>query len=257
MLSVLRTVAKDLFFSIKRTPLGERASILSYHNIGLDKAFFTVSPSNLQKQVDYLVGNNFSIVSLTQLVEKVRSNQSIGNSIVLTFNDGYESVYTHVFPLLKKHNLPASVFLGVEYIDTTVQTSDNFSFKTLSMSQIREMLASGLVEFFPQTQHRVALDSVAYEGAAMKIDQARAELESVVQKDARVFSFPKGRYTQKLIEHLKEAGWLGAVTSKEGLVHADSDLFILPRNSVDSKTTFIQFKGKVSGAIEAYSLTKN
>jgi hypothetical protein len=95
--------------------------------------------------------------------------------------------------------MPASVFTTVEYLDSNVQTSDGFTFKTLSQAQLREMLSSGLVEFFPQTQHRVPLDNVAYEGAAMKIDQARADLESVIKKDARVFSFPKGRYTQKLL----------------------------------------------------------
>ena len=56
------------------------------------------------------------------------------------------------------------------------------------------------------------LDDVAFEGAAMKIEQARADLVSVIKKDALVFSFPKGRYTQKLLEHLASHDWLGAVT---------------------------------------------
>lgn len=257
MIGTAKGFLKDLFFRFNTHPLGERASILSYHNIGSDSAFFTVSPSNLERQIEYLTQGGFKVMSLSVLLEKLQSHSAVGNSVALTFNDGYESVYIHAFPLLKKHKIPASIFVGVEYLDTTVQTSDGFSFKTLSMAQIREMLESGLVEFFPQTQHRVALDNVAYEGAAMKIDQARADLESVIKKEAKVLCFPKGRYTQKLLEHLKENGWLGAVTTKEGLIHADSDAFTLPRNSVDSTTTFAQFKGKVSGAIDAYVHRKN
>jgi hypothetical protein len=39
-------------------------------------------------------------------------------------------------------------------------------------------------------------------------------------------------------------------------VSKDSDPYTLPRNSVDSKTSFVQFKGKVSGAIDAYVRSK-
>jgi peptidoglycan/xylan/chitin deacetylase (PgdA/CDA1 family) len=207
----------------------------------------------LDKQLSYLKSSpGLKVVFLSDLIRKLKAKEDISGLVALTFNDGYASTYTEVLPLLKKYGMPASVFTTVEYLDSNVQTSDGFTFKTLSQAQLREMLSSGLVEFFPQTQHRVPLDDVAYEGAAMKIDQARADLESVIKKDARVFSFPKGRYTQKLLEHLASHDWLGAVTVREGLVHKDSDPFALPRNSVDSRTSFTQFKGKVSGAIEAY-----
>jgi len=243
---MLRTIAKDAFFLLNSKPLGKRASILSYHNIGSDRAFFTVTPSALDKQLSYLKSSpELKVVFLSDLIRKLKAQEDISGLVALTFNDGYASTYTEVLPLLKKYGMRASVFTTVEYIDSNVQTSDGFTFKTLSQAQLREMLASGLVEFFPQTQHRVPLDDVAYEGAAMKIDQARADLESVIKKDARVFSFPKGRYTQKLLEHLASHDWLGAVTVREGLVHKDSDPYALPRNSVDNKTSFTQFKGKV------------
>jgi peptidoglycan/xylan/chitin deacetylase (PgdA/CDA1 family) len=257
MLPVLRAIAKDAFFMLNGSPLGERASILSYHDVGTNKAFFTVTPASLDKQLSYLKSQGLKVVFLSELIKKLKAKEDISGLVALTFNDGYASVYTEVLPLLKKYEMPASVFLTIEYLDTTVQTSDGFTFKTLSQAQLREMLAGGLVEFFPETQHRVALDNVAYEGAAMKIDQARADLESVIKKDAKVFSFPKGRHTQKLLEHLASHDWLGAVTTREGLVSRDSNPYALPRNSVDSKTSFTQFKGKVSGAIEKYVHTRN
>ena len=253
---MLRALAKDTFFAFNSTPIGERASILSYHNIGSDAAFFTVRPQALEKQFAYLRSRGLKVVFLSDLIRKLKAKEDISGLVALTFNDGYASTYTEVLPLLKKYDMRAAVFSSVEYLDTSVKTSDGFTFKTLSQAQLRDMLESGLFEFFPQTQHRVPLDNVAYEGAAMKIDQARVDLESVIKKDARVFCFPKGRYTQKLLEHLASHDWLGAVTVREGLVSKDSDPYTLPRNSVDSKTSFVQFKGKVSGAIDAYVRSK-
>ena len=212
---------KDLFFLVNSKAIGDNASILSYHNIGSDDAFFTVPKASFEKQLQYLQNNGYVVVFLSELIQAVRDKKDIGGKVVLTFNNGYESTFTEVLPLLRKYNVPASVFLTVEYLDTSIQTSDGFTFKTLSLAEIREMLASTKVEFFPQTQHRLALDSVAFEIAVGSIEQSRKDIESVIKKEAPVFSFPKGRSTQRIIDYLRENQWLGAVSNHEGLVHHD------------------------------------
>lgn len=39
------------------------------------------------------------------------------NPVLLTFDDGYKNCYTTLFPLLKKHHVPAMIFLPTMYID--------------------------------------------------------------------------------------------------------------------------------------------
>ena len=112
--------------------------------------------------------------------------------------------------------------------------------------------AAGPRGFFPQTQPPQPLDGVAFEQAAARVEQARKDLESVIKRSASVFAYPKGRYTHKLVEYLRTNAWDGAVTTAEGLVSGQTDPFLLPRNSIDSRTTFTQFKGKVEGTIDAY-----
>ena len=74
-------------------------------------------------------------------------------AILLTFDDGYESLYTRVFPLLKAYHYPAVAALVGSWMedepDGTVLYGDrkvprsNF----VSWDEAREMQASGLVEF--------------------------------------------------------------------------------------------------------------
>jgi len=249
---LLRRILKDAFFAFHRTELGSRASILSYHNIGNDGAFFTVSKSELERQLKYIKEHNVCIVRLSELARRLQGGKDISGCVALTFNDGYKSFYTELFPLLKKYEIPATIFITAEVLDTSIKTSDGHTFQTLSLAEVREMLGSGLVEFMPQAQHRTALHEVPFEHAVDRIQNARRDVEGITQKEARVFAYSKGRPTEQLAKHMREHNWLGAVTGYEGLVHPNIDPFFLPRNAVDSRTTFTQFKGKVSGAIEEY-----
>jgi len=68
--------------------------------------------------VDYL-RNNYKVISLDDFLEIHRSNAAIpDNAVVLTFDDGYRSNYTEVYPILKKYKIPATIFLTVNMIDT-------------------------------------------------------------------------------------------------------------------------------------------
>ena len=248
----MKHIIKDIFFLCSGKPLGNRASILSYHNVGDDKAYFTVQPAALERQLQYIGQCGFCTLSLSDLMRRIAAKEDLSNCVALTFSDGYKSFYTEVFPLLKKFNIPATMFLTVEFLDTTIKTTEGFEFDTLAPDEMREMLESGLVEFMPQTQQTVRLSEVAFESAIENIEASRKDLESITNKEAPIFAYPKGSYTDRLKEHLQNHNWIGAVTLKEGLVHSDSDPYLLPRNSVDSKTSFIQFKGKLSGTIEEY-----
>lgn len=62
--------------------------------------------------------NKFSIIPLHEMVHRIKRGQTTGGCCSITFDDGWRDTYDMAFPLLKRHQVPASVFLASGYIGT-------------------------------------------------------------------------------------------------------------------------------------------
>jgi peptidoglycan/xylan/chitin deacetylase (PgdA/CDA1 family) len=121
-----KTITKILAFghvdAISRSINRKRLLVLNYH--GLIKS---VSPINLftqlpvelfEKQVRFLK-SKYNVISLSEFISHLKGDKSLPDmAAMITFDDGFKSNYTLAFPLLKKYNLPATIFLTVDYIGT-------------------------------------------------------------------------------------------------------------------------------------------
>lgn len=119
--------------------------VLCYHDIVNNGNSFAVSPQNLQAQFEYLQKNGYTVISLAQYEDAVKNNMALPEKpIMLTFDDGYKSMYTTVYPLLRQYHYPAMSCVITSWIDD----SGNLALKS---SEIREMASSGLVTFASHT----------------------------------------------------------------------------------------------------------
>lgn len=133
---------------------------LSYHDVidnvdgDLEQETTTISTKNLTRHFAWLQAHGYHPVSINDLIDAKIGKKLLPNKpILLTFDDGYQSMYSRVYPLLKLYKYPAVSALVGSWIDvaddSTVQYADekmpreNF----LSKQQIKEMSDSGLVEF--------------------------------------------------------------------------------------------------------------
>ena len=113
-----------------------------------------VSSRVLTQFFDWLKGTGWTVVSLDDIAAAATGARRLPDkAILLSFDDGYRSIYTRVFPLLKAYRYPAVAALvgswmeerpdgTVLYGDSVVPRSD-----FISWDEAREMQASGLVEF--------------------------------------------------------------------------------------------------------------
>lgn len=92
--------------------------ILMYHRILQDEFINGLTPQEFEQQIAY-ISRNFNVVSIEDLLRDVKNNCIKPHSLALTFDDGHHDFYTHAWPILKKYNLPASLYITTGFVDGT------------------------------------------------------------------------------------------------------------------------------------------
>jgi len=235
--------------------------IVAYHDVrdavvgDYDNDQYAVSTGNLIAHFRWLKDNGFSPVSIDQLTAAREGTANLpAKPVLLTFDDGLQSVYTHVFPLLKLFGYPAVVSLVTSWIESDrsvlyagreLQASD-----FLSWDQIRELQESGLVEIAshshdlhrgvrgnpqgneqPAAVTRIYFDG-AYESAAQHEQRIRDDLarstRAILQqtgRSPRVMTWPYGAFDAKAALIAAEYGMQVSMTLEPNFgVPASSDL---------------------------------
>ena len=189
-----------------------------------------VSVDHFEEHLVWLNRNGYKIVSVQNVLDAAAGKNSIPDkSVLLTFDDGYQSFYTRVFPLLKKYHYPATVALIGTWIDG-IETPGN---QLLTWRQVREMVKSGLVEVASHTYdlHKGAVANPQGDSQAATVtrlydmttgryeteEQYRERIHLALMKSAefifqhagvwpRVMVWPYGEYNDIALEASREAG---------------------------------------------------
>ena len=99
-----------------RLKKNHHAAILFYHRFRIsgDKMMDILPRLNcgeLDRQMAYLK-NNYDILSLDDAAALIRNGQGFRRpSVVLTIDDGYRDNYTLAYPIIRKHDLPVTIYL--------------------------------------------------------------------------------------------------------------------------------------------------
>src|SRR5215467_4075836 len=93
--------------------------ILTYHRVNDDNdPFFTgMKIDTFEKHMEYL-SDYYDIMSLEEIIDRMKYNDIPDDTIAITFDDGYKDVYLNAYPILKKFSIPATIFLPTSCIDT-------------------------------------------------------------------------------------------------------------------------------------------
>jgi peptidoglycan/xylan/chitin deacetylase (PgdA/CDA1 family) len=93
--------------------------ILCYHRVGTEGVplFSRLQPRVFEMQMRYL-RKHYRIVSLGQLCHELREADPVEPTLAITFDDGYRDLYIHAFPVLKKYEIPATIYLIGQCVET-------------------------------------------------------------------------------------------------------------------------------------------
>jgi peptidoglycan/xylan/chitin deacetylase (PgdA/CDA1 family) len=101
-----------------RSAADGRYQILVYHRVGDvgDPFVFAVPPSVFEAHVRYL-RRHFHLMPLTDLLVAAARREVPPRALAITFDDGYEDLYTYAYPILRRHGVPATIYLTTGLMD--------------------------------------------------------------------------------------------------------------------------------------------
>jgi peptidoglycan/xylan/chitin deacetylase (PgdA/CDA1 family) len=194
--------------------------ILCYHRFaagnGNGGGKMVISATNFAAQLDWLARNDYRVITLSQLSAFLQGVQALPKrAVVITIDDGYESVHRVALPLLRKYGFPATLFVYTDFIGAA---------DALSWAQLQDLVASGLVGVQAHSKsHRNLIERAATdtdERYRQTLDtEARTPRELLERKLAvqvRYYAYPYGDANQAVLDALMRQRYQLAVTVNPG-----------------------------------------
>lgn len=197
---------------------------LLYHKIDLPtedikiRGAFT-APKKFERQLAYLTKKGFTFYTASELIRHYNSHGEFPErSAAITFDDGWKDNYANAFPLLKKYNAKATVFLVPSCIGQTtdaVTAEGEGAREHLSENDILEMSKGG-IEFGSHSVSHKLFHQISEQEIEFEVTESKKTIENLTQKECSVFAYPAGFFTDFAKDKIKDAGFIAAFTTVYG-----------------------------------------
>jgi len=210
--------------------------ILYYHFINAPnsntriKGLYT-TPKHFEWQLRLLIKKGFNFITFEDIANS-RYDKSKRN-IILTFDDGCESLYNNAFPILKKYGIKAVIYVVAESIGARnilwEHNENKDPLNILSKDQIIEMTTCG-IEFGSHLCNHIHLTSLTTNEMEYELFESKNLLENQLGQKLYSVAYPFGSYNNEVIEIASKAGYQFGVTTKIGnnLDTSNLELFRIP-----------------------------
>ncbi len=215
LLALVSVFFTELLFWISRFKKAskDRIPALVYHKIG-DRFEWGITRQRVrqfEQQMRYLKEQGYQSISIDQALDP--ENFQDRKRVVITFDDSYESAYSHVFPILQDHGFTASIFVITGYVGKYNEWDVNWGrkFKHLSWDQIKEMKEYGF-SFGSHTVNHPDLTKLEKRFIEYELKRSKQMLEDRLSQEVDCLSFPFGKYNQEVEELARDIGYCKAFT---------------------------------------------
>lgn len=156
--------------------------------------------------------------------------------VLVTIDDGYQSVADIAAPMLAEAGVPALLFVPPGRLGESSSWMDDFADEPLmDADTLRRMPAFGIEVGCHGWDHTVMVGLSDAELRRHTVE-ARDALADLTGSVPRAFAYPEGRYDRRSLEAVRDAGFEVAFS-----VHDDEGRFAISRvdvNSTDTPSTF-------------------
>ena len=200
--------AKSLPVSRPNSMSERRVPVLMYHKIGPVEnenspyAYLSVKTEQFEAQIKHLSEQGYTFL----FPDERHYADQCAKPVIITIDDGYMDNYTNAYPILKKYNAKATIYMIGSYV---------YKESYLTKNQLKEMAASGLVNIGSHTMSHGDLSQMNEEQLTYELRDSQTCLEDIVNQPVTDLSYPYGKLTDAVINKARQYYWT-AVTVNQG-----------------------------------------
>lgn len=228
--------------------------VLNYHAI--DNAMednpssrnVSVSLASFKAHMAWLHAEGYKSVSEADLRSIVLQKKKVpGKHVLITFDDGYYSLFKYAEPIMSEYGFTATLFLSTEYIGKPYGLSDFYFVgddRQLSWDEIKALSAKGW-SIQSHGNNHVKMTGIDIPTLAKEVTVSKQLIEQNLGKPVDSFAFPYGLYNKNVLDQLKAAGYKMAYSVHSGKLSTSSNKMRLPRIEINNMDTMETFTTKV------------
>ncbi|MDN5344456.1 MAG: hypothetical protein PWQ18_567 [Clostridia bacterium] len=227
----------------------DKVVVLMYHHLdSQERPGLVISPERFASQLAMLHTRGYNVISLDQLQQFLKGGPVPPNAVLITFDDGYESVYKYALPALRREQMPAVAFTIVSYAGHQVGVHRYFGWE-----EAREMAAAGFItQSHTYNLHNYGTHANGKQGPLMAgplqgqtpdafvnmiyqdLLRSRQEIEAQLKQPVYALALPFGAAGPLAIQAATRAGFKLVFTVQPGVVSHQSNPLALPRVNAGS-----------------------
>jgi len=207
--------------------------ILMYHSVSDSPPGdpeISVATADFDRQMKFLAENGFTALDFNEL----KDAGNYKRPVIVTFDDGYEDNYKDAYPILKKYNLKATIFMVSGYIG-----APGF----LSADEMKIM--GDLVSFQSHTVRHRPLSEMGESDIEYELSASKDRIESVTNKPVCAISYPDGAYNDTVLK-VAPKYYSYAVISSFGYYFSDKSNYKIRRVAVARYESQHKFQAEIT-----------
>jgi len=207
--------------------------ILLYHHVGIPQSDspYYISPFDFERQMYLLREWGYQTISVELLVRAIKEGAELPpKPIILTFDDGGETVFTNALPILQKYGFTGSAYIVYNYVGISAH---------MNADQIRALYAAGW---------EIGSHSISHMDLTVRTDRqmdeivdSRAKLQTLLGVPILTFAYPYGAYDKDSIHYAHFAGYIAAMGLANETLQSNKNLFYLYRMVVNGNQNLESF----------------
>jgi peptidoglycan/xylan/chitin deacetylase (PgdA/CDA1 family) len=219
-----------------------------YHHILPIDSFIASGVENFEKQMKYLSDNNWNTITSQQFYDFKKGLITLPKkSVLITFDDGWRDNFVYAYPILKKYNLKATIFVVTSWIEKASNMAE-CDYEIQKHSKCKELVSTNTRDVICTWEELKLMSDVFDVHSHTHTHRDKYFDDDISWNDEFILSknlikkhlgfddthlcWPRGKYSDQLIKEATKSGFDILYTTKRGINKPDKNLLEIKRIAV-------------------------